>query len=72
LAFDSAGNIYVAACFHGRHGIVKIDSEGVFAEIFVAGMNVVGLCFDRAGNMIVSTNEAVYSLPVDIHGTLLD
>lgn len=72
IAFDRSGNLYVAACLHGRHGIVKIDGAGEFAEIFVAGMNVVGLCFDRGGDMIVSTNEAVYRLPLDIHGTLLD
>ncbi len=72
LAFDNAGNLFVAACLEGRHGIVKVNANGDFAEIFVAGMNVVGLCFDRAGNMIVSTNEAVYSLPLDIRGTLLN
>jgi hypothetical protein len=33
---------------------------------------VVGLCFTRNGNMIIATNEAVFSLPVGIQGTLLD
>ena len=40
--------------------------------MFVAGMNVVGLCFTRAGEMIVATNEDVYNLPLGIYGTLLD
>lgn len=71
LAFDRSGNLYVAACLNGRHGIVKIDRAGDLAEIFVAGMNIVGLCFDRAGNMIVSTNEAVFMLPLDLNGILL-
>lgn len=70
IAFDQAGNLYVAACLHGRRGIVKITADKQ-AEIFVAGMNVVGLCFTRNGEMIVATNEAVYSLPVNTFGTLL-
>lgn len=70
IAFDRNGNLYVAACLRGRHGIVKI-SDNERAEIFIAGMNLVGLCFTRRGEMIVATNEAVYSLPVGIYGTLL-
>lgn len=72
LAFDQDGNCYAAACFEGRHGIVKVTPNGEKAEIFVAGMNVVGLCFTRKGEMIVATNEEVYSLPLEIYGTLLD
>jgi sugar lactone lactonase YvrE len=72
LAFDTAGNLYCAACFQGRHGIVRIAPNGEKAELFLAGMNVVGLCFTRQGEMIVATNEDVYSLPLDIRGTLLD
>lgn len=72
LAFDKNGNLYVAACIHGRHGIVKISPDGEKSEIFVAGMNVVGLCFTRNGEMVVATNDTVYSLPIGIYGTLLD
>jgi hypothetical protein len=71
IAFDREGNLYVAACLQGRHGIVKISGDDG-AEIFVAGMNLVGLCFTRKGEMIVATNDAVYSLPVGIYGTLLN
>jgi hypothetical protein len=72
IAFDRDGNLYAAACFQGRHGIVKITPNGESAEIFVAGMNIVGLCFTRRGEMIVATNEAIYKLPTGIYGTLLD
>ncbi|MBA4122390.1 MAG: gluconolaconase [Acidobacteria bacterium] len=72
IAFDRDGNLYVAACSQGRHGIVKISNNGEKAETFVAGMNVVGLCFTRRGEMIVATGEAVYTLPIGIYGTLLD
>jgi sugar lactone lactonase YvrE len=71
LAFDRQGNLYVAACLRARRGIVKISTDKT-AEIFVAGMNVVGLCFTRKGEMIIATNEAVFSLPTGIYGTLLD
>lgn len=71
LAFDREGNLYVAASVHGRRGIVRISPNGGDAEMAVAGMNVVGLAFSAAGDMVVATNEAVYSLPVGIRGTLL-
>lgn len=71
LAFDTEGNLYVAACYGGRHGIVRIPPGGETAEMFVAGNNVIGLCFTRQGEMIVATNDSVYSLPVGIYGTLL-
>jgi sugar lactone lactonase YvrE len=72
LAFDREGNLYCAACFQGRHGIARVTPDGAKGEIFVAGMNVVGLCFNRKGEMIIATNEDVYSLPLGIYGMLLD
>jgi sugar lactone lactonase YvrE len=72
LAFDSEGNLYVAACLYGRHGIAKVDPKGETGEIFVAGMNVIGLCFTRKGELIAATNDAIYSLPIGIQGTLLN
>ena len=71
IAFDSIGYLYVAASLRGRRGIVRITPDGEDAEMFVAGMNVVGLAFSAAGDMVVATNEAVYSLPLGIRGTLL-
>ncbi len=71
LAFDREGNLYIAACHRGRHGIVRIPPDASSAELFAAGNNIVGLCFTRNGDMIVSTNDSVYSLPVGIKGTLV-
>jgi sugar lactone lactonase YvrE len=71
LAFDTTGNLYVAASLRGRRGIVRISAGGTDAKLFVAGMNVIGLAFSATGDMVVATNEAVYSLPLGIHGTLL-
>ncbi|MBK9216522.1 MAG: SMP-30/gluconolactonase/LRE family protein [Chloracidobacterium sp.] len=71
LAFDKLGNLYVAACYQGRHGIARITPDGKGCEQFVAGDNVVGLCFTRQGDMIVATSDSVYSLRCGIEGTLL-
>jgi sugar lactone lactonase YvrE len=71
LAFDSEGNLYVAASYRGRRGIVRVSADGTEARLVVAGMNIVGLAFNAAGDMIVATNEAVYSLPLGIKGTLV-
>jgi len=71
LAFDRDGNLYVAASLRGRRGIVRISPDAAEAEIVVAGMNLVGLAFGPKGEMMVATNEAVYSLPLGIHGALL-
>lgn len=72
LAFDNERNLYVAACKKGRHGIVKISDDGKNAEMVVAGMLIVGLCFSQKGEMIVATNDSIYSLPLGISGTLFD
>lgn len=71
LAFDTNGNLYVAASLGGRRGVVKISPDGENAELLVAGMNVVGLAFSRQGDMIVATNDSVYSLSLEIDGLLL-
>ena len=72
LAFDRDGNLYVAASLRGRRGIVRISSDGITAQLVVAGMNVIGLAFSSRGEMIVATNESIYALPLGIHGTLLE
>ncbi|HEY0346955.1 MAG TPA: hypothetical protein VGC60_02250 [Pyrinomonadaceae bacterium] len=71
LALDAAGNLYVAAALRGRRGIVKISADGKNAELIVAGMNMVGVAFGPQGEMIVATNDALFSLPLGIPGVLL-
>ena len=51
---------------------MRIAPDGNSAEMAVAGMNVVGLAFSRKGDMIVATNDAVYSVAVGIRGTLVN
>jgi glucose/arabinose dehydrogenase len=71
IAFDVEGNLYVAATRRGRRGIVRVSPDGSEAEIFVAGMNLVGVAFSPLGEMIVASSDSVYSLSVGIHGLLL-
>lgn len=71
LAFDRQGNLYVAASLRGRRGIVRISPDGSEAKVVVAGMNLIGLAFSSAGEMAVVSIDSVYSLPMQIKGTLL-
>ena len=71
LAFDTAGNLYVAASLRGRRGIVRISPDGSEAKVVVAGVNLIGLAFSSAGEMAVVSIDSVYSLPVQTKGTLL-
>lgn len=72
LAFDKAGNLYIAASFQGRQGIVKISYDNKDTELIVSGKGLVGLCFTRKGEMIVASNEQVYAIPMNVYGTLLN
>jgi sugar lactone lactonase YvrE len=71
LAFDTDGNLYVAASLRGRRGIIRISPDGREAKVLVAGVNLVGLAFSSAGEMAVVSIDSVYSLPTQIKGTLL-
>jgi sugar lactone lactonase YvrE len=71
LAFDKTGNLYVTASLRGRRGVVRISPDGQKAELFIAGMNLVGLAFGPTGDVAVTSIEAVFSVPVGIRGTLL-
>jgi sugar lactone lactonase YvrE len=71
LAFDTDGNLYVAASLGGRRGIVRISPNGLDAKLVVAGVNLIGLAFSSAGEMAVVSIDSVYSLPMQIKGTLL-
>ena len=51
--------------------MVRISEGGESAEMLIAGNNIVGLCFTRAGEMVVATNDSVYSINVGIYGTLV-
>jgi sugar lactone lactonase YvrE len=67
MAFDEAGNLYVAKAMAGDSGILRITPSGKAAMI-VSGPVLVGLAFDAPGNMIVASTNAIYRLTMGIKG----
>jgi sugar lactone lactonase YvrE len=67
LAFDVAGNLYVAASLFGRRGVVRITPSGS-AELVVSGNNIVGLAFTPRRSMVVATNSSLIELFLGIEG----
>lgn len=62
LAFNEEGNLYVAASLRGRRGIVRISPDGKNAEMFVAGMNLVGMAFSSTGDLAMVSTDSVYTV----------
>ncbi len=67
LAFDRAGNLYVAASFGGRRGIVRITPDAE-ADLVVGGSNIVGLALMPTHRAIITTHNALFSLDWDVEG----
>jgi sugar lactone lactonase YvrE len=67
LAFDAAGNLYVAASLSGKRGIVKINPEGQ-ASLEVAGPTLVGLAFAPGRSVVLATTSGVHHLSWNIQG----
>ncbi|HWC78008.1 MAG TPA: IPT/TIG domain-containing protein [Blastocatellia bacterium] len=67
LALDQAGNVYVAASRRGHRGIIRITPDAE-AELVVAGVSLVGLCFDDHGNMILASNRELFKMPLGVQG----
>ena len=67
LALSNEGDIYLAACLHGRRGLVRITPQGE-ASLVLAGANLVGLAFSPLGTTILATNEAVYDVDLGVEG----
>ena len=70
IAFDAAGNLYVAASLAGRRGIVRVTQDRN-AELFLTGPGIVGLAFAPAREMVVATHTAVFRVAVDVEGRRL-
>jgi sugar lactone lactonase YvrE len=70
LALDKDGNVYLAACLHGRRGLVRVTTEGE-ASLVVAGSNLVGLAFSPLGTTVLATQEAIYDVDLGVEGLAL-
>ncbi len=67
LAFDRDGNIYVAASYGGRRGIVRITQQ-FEAEVVLSGSGLVGLALQPSGRAILATTGALFTLDWDVRG----
>jgi sugar lactone lactonase YvrE len=67
LAFDTNGNLYVAASSAGQRGIVRLTPDRQVERV-VSGYGIVGLAFTRQQTMVVATNSSLVELPVGIEG----
>jgi sugar lactone lactonase YvrE len=67
LAFDEDGNLYVAASFAGRRGVVRISPDRE-AGLFLSGPNIVGLAFAAPTYMYVTTTSALFRVNAGVGG----
>jgi sugar lactone lactonase YvrE len=67
LALSSEGDVYIAACLHGRRGLVRVTPSGD-ATLVLAGSNLVGVAFSPLGSTILATGEAVYDVELGVEG----
>jgi len=67
LALSREGDAYVAACLHGRRGVVRVTKDGE-ASLVLAGMNLVGLAFSPLGTAVLATHDAVYDVDLGVEG----
>ena len=60
-------NIYVAASYGGRRGIVRITQQ-FEAEVVLSGSGLVGLALQPSGRAILATTGALFTLDWDVRG----
>jgi sugar lactone lactonase YvrE len=67
MAFDSDGNLYVAASLGGRRGVVRIGPDAK-AELFLSGPAIVGLAFSPSRALVLATNNSLFRVGLGIQG----
>ncbi len=67
MAFDADGNLYSAASYMGRKGVVRITPAGAI-EHFLSGPGIVGVAFSPSQSMLVATTNAIHRVDVGIRG----
>jgi sugar lactone lactonase YvrE len=71
LAFDRAGNLYVAGSLGGKRGIVRITPQAQ-AELALSGANIVGLALLPSHRAMITTNNSLFTLDWDVAGLPLN
>jgi sugar lactone lactonase YvrE len=67
MAFDAAGNLYVAASLGGQRGIIRVAPSGK-AEVVLGGNSIVGLALLANRQAMLVTNSALFGLDWDVEG----
>jgi sugar lactone lactonase YvrE len=67
LAFDRETNLYVAASYGGRRGIIRITPQA-HAEVVLSGSGLVGMALQASGRAILATTGALFTLDWDVRG----
>lgn len=62
LAFDANGVLHVVEALAGSSGVYAIRADRD-PELVVAGAGLVGVAFHSNGQMVVASNDSVYSFP---------
>ncbi len=70
MAFDAHSNLYVAASYAGRRGIVRITQQGK-ADLVVSGSGLVGLALLPSRRAYLATGSVLYVLDWDVEGAQL-
>jgi sugar lactone lactonase YvrE len=67
LAFDRDSNVYVAASYGGRRGIIRITPQA-HADVVLSGSGLVGMALQASGRAILATTGALFTLDWDVRG----
>ncbi len=70
LAFDKKGNLYVCEAKIGESSLWCIETNGNVNRI-VASPPIVGVAFDKNGNVGLATPNSLYIVPLNIQGLKL-
>ena len=61
LAFDPGGALFVVEALAGSSGLYRVPPAGE-PELVLSGPGLVGVAFDAAGTLVVSSNDTAYRL----------
>jgi sugar lactone lactonase YvrE len=67
LAFDRDSNLYVAASYGGRRGIIRITPQA-HADLVLSGSGLVGMALQASGRAVLATTGALFTLDWDVRG----
>jgi sugar lactone lactonase YvrE len=67
LAFDRDSNLYVAASYGGRRGIIRITPQA-HADVVLSGSGLIGMALQASGRAILATTGALFTLDWDVRG----